>query len=129
MPKVSILLITYNHGAYIAEAIESILNQLTSYTYVIHVIEDCSTDNTQEVVMKYVREFPNIVIPHFNEQNIGRLVTQKNFFRGLKKMNGEYFAILEGDDYWSSKFKLQRQVDFLESNPEYVACSHNTIKI
>ncbi|MDA7700417.1 glycosyltransferase [Methylophilaceae bacterium] len=128
-PLVSILLITYNHGKFIAKAIESILEQTTSYTFVIHVIEDCSTDNTQEVVMEYVRKFPRKVVPHFNKKNIGKLVTQKNFFRGLKEMDGKYFAVLEGDDYWSSKNKLQKQVDFLEMNPDYVACAHNTIKI
>lgn len=128
-PKISIMLITYNHGKYIAQALESILMQETEYSYEINVIEDCSTDNTQEVVMRYVEKYPHIVKPFFNKKNIGFKVTQKNFFRGFKTLKGDYIAILEGDDYWSSPQKLQKQIAFLEANPGYAACSHNTIKV
>ena len=127
-PDLSILLITYNHEKYIAKAIESILEQETEYTFQIHVIEDCSTDNTQKVISSYVNKYPKIVIPHFNKKNIGNPVTQKNFIRGLRLMNGKYFAVLEGDDFWTSKDKVQKQINFLELNPDYVATSHNVIK-
>lgn len=128
-PDLSVLLITYNHGKYIGQAIESILAQQTKYSIVIHVIEDCSTDNTQEVVMRYVEKYPDRVIPFFNKKNIGFKVTQKNFIRGLRTMNGKYWAVLEGDDYWSSPHKIEKQIDFLEANADFVACGHNTIKI
>lgn len=128
-PMVSILLITYNHGPYIGQAMESILAQETCYSFKIHVIEDCSTDNTQEVVMRYVQQYPDKVVPFFNEVNIGHEVTQKNFIRGLRTMNGKYWAVLEGDDYWNSPHKLQKQIDFLEANPDFVACAHNTMKV
>ncbi len=128
-PKVSIMLITYNHEKYIAQALESILMQETEYDYEINVIEDCSTDGTQDAVMRYVRQYPDIVKPHFNKKNIGYKVTQKNFYRGFKTLKGDYFAILEGDDYWSSPQKLQKQVSFLEANPDFAACAHNTVKV
>lgn len=128
-PKVSIMLITYNHEKYIAQALESILMQETQYDIEINVIEDCSTDNTQQVVMRYVQLFPDIVKPYFNKKNIGYKVTQKNFIRGFKTLKGDYFAILEGDDYWTSPHKLQKQVEFLEAHPDYVACAHNVIKM
>lgn len=128
-PKISIMLITYNHEKYIAQAIESILMQETEYDYEIVVIEDCSTDKTQEVIMKYVEKYPDKVKPYFNKINLGHKVTQHNFYQGYYRLTGDYMAILEGDDYWTSPHKLQKQVSFLENNPEYVACAHNTIKI
>ena len=128
-PKVSIMLITYNHEKYIAQALESLLMQQTEYDYEINVVEDCSTDRTQDIVMQYVRKYPHIVKPHFNAKNIGYEVTQKNFYRGFFTLTGDYLAILEGDDYWSSPHKLQKQVAFLESNPDFAICACNTVKI
>lgn len=128
-PKVSILLITYNHEKYIAQAIESILMQDTEYSYEINVIEDCSTDRTQEIVIQYVEKYPQIVKPFFNKKNIGHKVTQKNFYRGFKTLTGDYLAILEGDDYWTSPHKMQKQIAFLETHPDFAICAHNTIKV
>ena len=126
-PKVSILVVTYNHVKYIGQALDSILTQKTEYDYVIHVLEDCSTDGTQDVVMRYAREHPGIVKPFLNPRNLGRrkppakgkLNTpskelQKCFYQRLTELDGDYIAILEGDDYWSSPLKLQNQVSFLE---------------
>jgi glycosyltransferase involved in cell wall biosynthesis len=128
-PKVSIMLITYNHEKYIAQTLESILTQETEYDYEINVIEDCSTDGTQDIVMQYAKQYPDKVKPYFNEKNIGFKITQKNSYRGFKTLTGDYIAIIEGDDYWSSPHKLQKQVSFLEDNPGYVACAHNVIKV
>jgi glycosyltransferase involved in cell wall biosynthesis len=128
-PKVSIMLITYNHEKYIAQALESVLMQETEYDYEINVIEDCSTDRTQEIVMEYVRKYPHIVKPHFNAKNIGNRMTQKNFYRGFFTLTGDYLAILEGDDYWSSPHKLQKQISFLEANPDFAICACNTVKV
>ena len=123
------MLITYNHEKYIAQALESILMQETDFDFEINVIEDCSTDRTQEVVMQYVRKYPQIVKPYFNAKNIGFKVTQENAYRGLRTCRGEYLAVLEGDDYWTSPTKLQRQVEFLDANPDFAICAHNTIKM
>ena len=126
-PKVSVMVITYNHAKYIAQALESVLMQETNFDFEINVIEDCSTDGTQEIVMRYVRKYPHIVKPYFNQKNIGFKVTQKNFYRGFKTLTGDYLAILEGDDYWTSPYKLQKQVDFLDANPAFAICAHNTM--
>jgi glycosyltransferase involved in cell wall biosynthesis len=128
-PTVSVMVITYNHAKYIAQALESVLMQETDFDFEINVVEDCSTDGTQEIIMRYVRQYPHIVKPFLNEKNIGFKVTQKNFYRGFHTLTGKYFAILEGDDYWTSPHKLQRQVDFLESNPDFAICAHNTLKV
>ena len=114
-PKVSILVVTYNHVKYIGQALDSILTQKTEYDYVIHVLEDCSTDGTQDVVLRYAREHPGIVKPFLNPRNLGKRnppskgklnlpskTLQKCFYQRLTELDGDYIAILEGDDYWSS---------------------------
>ena len=133
-PKVSILLVTYNHVKFIGQALDSILMQKTEYDYVIHVLEDCSTDGTQDVIMRYVREHPGVVKPFFNAINLGRINPpskrlQDVFYQRLKQLDGDYIAILDGDDYWSSPHKLQSQVSFLEANPDFAAAAHATIKV
>lgn len=127
---ISVMLITYNHEKYIAQALDSILMQETEYEFEIIVIEDCSTDKTRDVIMEYVAKHPGKIKTFFNPTNIGTLdpPQQKVTYEGFKKLTGDYFAILEGDDYWSSPHKLQKQISFLENNPNYIASAHNTIK-
>ncbi len=129
--KLSVMIITYNHAKYIAQAIEGVLNQKTEYLIEIIVIEDCSTDGTQDIILQYQKKHPDIIKSYLNPVNIGTKTppAQKVFFEGFKKLKGEYIAILEGDDYWSSADKVQKQISFLEANKDFVACSHNTIKI
>jgi len=128
-PKVSVMIITYNHEKYIAQALESVLMQETNFEFEINVIEDCSTDRTASIILDYAAKYPNIVKPYLNKKNIGSKVTQKNFIRGFRTLKGEYIAILEGDDYWTSPGKLQKQVDFLDSHPDFAICAHNTVKV
>lgn len=127
-PLVTVMIITYNHARYIGDAIESVLNQKTDFPFNIHVIEDCSTDGTQEILKSYEQRFPDKVKLFLNEKNIGYKVTQKNFIRGFKTLKAKYISILEGDDLWCYDGKLQKQVDFLETHPDFVAHAHNTIK-
>ena len=130
-PIVSIMLITYNHEKYIGKAIESVLMQETEYQFEIVVIEDCSTDRTQEVILRYKEKYPDKIRTYFNPTNIGTLdpPQQKVTYAGFKRLLGDYVCILEGDDYWLSPHKLQRQIRFLEKNPTFAACAHNTIKV
>ena len=130
-PKLSAMIITYNHVKYIAKAIEGILNQKTEYEVEIVIIEDCSTDGTQDIILEYQKKYPDIIKAYLNPVNIGTNdpPPQKVFFEGFKKLKGDYVSILEGDDYWSSPFKVQEQISFLEAHKDFVACSHNTVKI
>ena len=127
-PDISIMLITYNHEKYISDALESILLQKGNFTFEINIIDDASTDGTQQIALDYKNRFPNIINCYFNEINIGHIATQLNTFRGFQTLRGRYFAILEGDDYWLKLNKLQKQLDFLEKNLDYVACAHWTLK-
>jgi glycosyltransferase involved in cell wall biosynthesis len=120
----------FNHESYIREAIEGILKQKTTFLIEVVVGDDFSTDNSLEII----REYKNTTHIHFkilerkigddywqNRQKIGRLY---NFCNIIENCSGKYIALLDGDDFWTDPYKLQKQVDFLEANPEYVGCFH-----
>ncbi len=118
-PLISIFMATYNHAFYISEALDSCLMQKTDFPFEIIVCDDCSNDGTREIVQKYAEKHSNIILS-FQEHNTK---TSKNLLEGLKRIRGKYVAFCEGDDYWISEEKLQKQVDFLEKNPTFsVAC-------
>ena len=118
---VSICCITYNHEKYIAQAMEGFLMQKTNFKYEILVGEDCSTDGTKKIVEQYCRQYPDLIKPVFFEKNVG---ARKNGILTREKATGKYMAFCEGDDYWTDPYKLQKQVDFLENNPDYIICCH-----
>ncbi len=122
--KVSILMVTYNHEKFISQAIESVLMQKVDFEYELIIGEDCSTDNTRQIVIDYQKKYSDrirLLLPNVN------LGAHKNFFNTFKTCQGQYIALLEGDDYWISPDKLQRQVDFLDEHPKYAICFHNAI--
>lgn len=111
--KCSILLVTYNHENYIIQAIESILEQKTTFGFEIVVADDCSNDNTLSIIQQYAQEYPGKFRILEKESNLGITL---NYKRGFAACKGEYIAILEGDDFWTDPLKIQKHVDFLESN-------------
>jgi glycosyltransferase involved in cell wall biosynthesis len=117
--KLSVMMITYNHGRYLAKALDSALSQRANFDYEIVVGEDCSTDGTREVLMNYNRKYPERIVALLRDQNMGAM---RNFEATIASCKGEYVAFLEGDDSWLSTDKLQRQVDFLDANPNYAIC-------
>lgn len=121
---VTIFLVTYNHYDTIEKAIKSIMEQVTAFSYKIVILDDASTDGTSDIVRKYAADYPQIIIPVIREFNIGG---QLNIYNGLKTLDTKYYAILEGDDYWCDKQKLQTQIDILEQNPDCSFCAHNTL--
>ncbi len=122
----SITCITYNHEKYIAQAIESFLMQQTNFPYEIIIGEDCSTDGTRQVILDYCERYPALIKLVTSEKNVG---ARRNGIRIRNEARGKYIAICEGDDYWTDPCKLQKQVDFLEANPDYVLCYHNVNKV
>lgn len=123
-PKVSVMIITYNHERFIARALDSVLSQVGDFDIEVNVMDDASKDGTQDIVRSYALLHPGKINCYFNESNIGHIHTQLNTIRGFKTLRGEYFCLLEGDDYWTSKTKLAEQISFLDNNPRYVACAH-----
>ncbi len=125
-PKVSVLVMTYNHAEYIRHALDSVLMQEVTFAYEILISEDYSTDGTREIVIDYQQRHPDRIRLLLSEENVHN---NSVVARGLAAATGEYIALLDGDDYWTSKHKLQRQVDFLESHPECSLCFHNAIVV
>jgi glycosyltransferase involved in cell wall biosynthesis len=121
IPKVSVHMPAYNHGPYLATAIESALGQKTDFPFEIVIGEDCSQDNTRDVALAYAARHPEIVKVLCHPTNVG---IWENDQRIIASCRGEYIAWLEGDDYWCSGTKLQRQIDLLERAPGLSACFH-----
>ena len=120
-PLVSICTITYNHEAYIEEALDSFLMQETAFPFEMVIDDDCSPDGTANIIQKYIKKYPKIIKANLRKENVGSM---QNFIANMKRAQGKYIAICEGDDYWTDPLKLQKQVDFLEGNPEYSLCFH-----
>jgi glycosyltransferase involved in cell wall biosynthesis len=119
---VSVCVLSYNLEKYISDALDSILSQKVNFKYNIVIGDDCSTDNTHEIIRKYADQHPDKFILLLHDNNLGMLA---NFAKSLKACTGKYIAILDGDDYWTDPLKLQKQVDFLESHPDYSMVFHN----
>ncbi len=122
-PKVAIWMITYNHEDYIAEAIESIMMQKTNFEFKLFIGEDCSTDATKEICLSLWEKYPNNIELILHPYNLGHTKNGRIMYEKVFSSNADYIAMCEGDDYWTDPLKLQKQVDFLELNPEFSICS------
>lgn len=116
---ISIILLTYFHEAYVAQALDSILMQETDLRYEILIGDDASQDRTPEIIQGYAGHYPELIRPILRTENIG---ANKNGFDLCSRAKGKYIAILEGDDFWLAPDKLQKQWEFLEGHQEYIGC-------
>lgn len=124
MIKVSVCITTYNLVRYIQETIDSVLNQKTSFEYEIIIGDDYSTDGTRDILLQYRELYPNKIILHFQEKNVG---VNKNDYDLIRLAKGEYIAWCDGDDYWIDEHKLEKQVQILDSNIGF-SCVHTAWK-
>jgi len=124
--EVSVLIFAYNHERYIAHALDSVLMQEADFDYEIVVLEDCSTDATREIVIAYQKRHPDKIRLRLAEQNE---CSNKPFAEEFQAATAPYIAMLDGDDYWTSPKKLQKQVEFLKAHPECAICFHNAIMV
>lgn len=124
---VSIVCITYNHEKYITDAIESFLQQKTDFKYEIIIHDDASTDQTSEIIKEYETQYPDIIQGIYEKEN----QYSKKKIRFMENVyslcRGRYLAFCEGDDFWIDIGKLQIQVEWMESHPEYSLTSHNAL--
>ncbi len=125
-PKVSVAIVTYNHEKFIARAIDSVLMQKTTFPFELIVADDCSTDATPSIIERFTQEYPDAVRIILRASNVG---VKQNGLDALEACKGDYIALLDGDDYWIDEYKLQKEVDFLEANPEYVLVGGNALAI
>lgn len=123
-PKISVLMITYNHARFIRQALDSVFAQKTDFPYEVVIGDDVSTDGTGVILAEYAKNFPDRIRLLRRTQNIGM---NANFADTLAACRGEYVAVLEGDDFWTDDQKFSRQVGFLDGHPECVSCFHNVI--
>lgn len=117
---VTVCCTTYNHESYVREAIESFLIQETEFPFEIIIHDDASTDGTAAIILEYAERYPRLIrtiIQTENQYSKAGLINPRFVF---PKATGKYLALCEGDDYWMDRRKLQKQVTFLENNPDYV---------
>ena len=126
MIKVSVVILTFNQAAFIGKTIESALNQTTNFDYEILVGDDFSTDGARDIILAYQNRYPDKVKAVLHSKNLGQNGLF-NTIETLKLATGQYIAPLDGDDYWTDPTKLQKQVDFMDSHPDYSACFHNAL--
>ena len=125
---VSIWCLTYNHEKYIRDAIDGFLKQKTNFKYQICIFDDASTDSTQNIINEYVNKFPELFNVCFSGYNTFGKPERSRIIRSFQKKSiiGKYVAYCEGDDFWINPNKLQIQVDFMDSHPECMLCSHSS---
>lgn len=123
-PLVSISCTTYNHAPFIRQCLDGFVIQKTLFPFEILIHDDASTDGTQDIIAEYEKKYPDIIKPIYQQDNQYSKGIPIGVTFNFPRAHGKYIAMCEGDDYWTDPLKLQKQVDFLESHPDYVMCSH-----
>jgi glycosyltransferase involved in cell wall biosynthesis len=123
-PIVSVIVVTYNHEAYIAQNIEGILAQDCDFPIELIIGEDHSNDRTLEICLRFQREYPEVIRVVTGQENIG---IGGNYLRVLGRARGKYLAFCEGDDYWIDPGKLTKQVALMEQWPDTTLCGARTL--
>ena len=122
-PLVSIIIISYNHERYIESAINGALAQITDFPIEIIIYDDASLDGTQEIIKKYARKYPNIIVPLLQKENLWlEKGVNGTMTIAWPSARGKYFSLCEGDDYWIDPQKIQKQVDVFREFPDTVIC-------
>lgn len=123
-PLVSICTAVYNHEPYLRKCFDGFLMQKTNFAFEVLVHDDASTDNSAEIIREYTEKHPEIFKPIYQKENQYSKGVKVSATYQFPRAKGKYIALCEGDDYWTDPLKLQKQVDFLETHPDYVMCSH-----
>lgn len=122
---VAIHCLVYNHEPYLRDCLEGFVMQKTNFPFVAVIHDDASTDASAAIIREYEEKFPNIIKPIYENENLYK--KNKHLLRqimnaAIDATAAKYVAMCEGDDYWTDPLKLQKQVDFMEANPEYGLC-------
>ena len=125
--KVSVLCLAYNHEKYIRKTLEGFVMQKTNFAFEVLVHDDASTDSTADIIREYEKKYPEIIKPIYQIENQHSKKTPITRTYLLPNAKGKYLAWCEGDDFWTDPNKLQKQVDFLDDNPEYTVCANKAI--
>ena len=122
---VSICVLSYNHEKYLRDCLDGVVMQKTTFSIEAWVHDDASTDSSADIIKEYQQKYPDIIKPILQKENQyskkeGSILAKFVY----PKCSGKYIALCEGDDYWTDPYKLQKQVDFLESHPDFSMCCH-----
>ena len=123
-PMVSVAMIAYNRAPYIAQAIRRVVEQRVDFPIELIITDDCSTDGTLEIARQWADRYPEVVKVYKNPVNLG---LQRNYLEAFSHCTGRYLAICDPDDYWCSRDKLQRQVEYMEAHPECAITFHRVV--
>lgn len=124
---VSVICNTFNHGKYVRDALEGFVSQKTNFMFEVLVHDDASSDNTADIIREYEAKYPEIIKPIYQAENqYSKGVKVTRTFQ-VPRIKGKYIAFCEGDDYWTDPLKLQKQLDFMEANPDYSMCASSTV--
>ena len=126
-PLVSIVCLTYNEEEFVRDTLDNFLSQDTNFCYEVLVYDDASQDHTPEILQEYADKYPDVFrLTLYKENNFQKGLGFFGLREGFREAKGKYIAYCEGDDYWCDNEKLQKQVDFLDSHPEFEVCAHET---
>jgi glycosyltransferase involved in cell wall biosynthesis len=124
--KASVLITVYNREKFITQAVESAVHQQTDFAYEVVIGDDCSTDRTREILLRLRDTYPGKIRLLLWKRNVGCV---RNLADTLQVCGGEYVALLDSDDYWTCRGKLQRQVALLDAHPEFSSCAHEAVVV
>lgn len=122
-PKLTVIVVTYNHCKYIARCLDSILSQKTNFDFVITVVDDCSTDGTSDIIREYASKYNEKINPIIREKNLGVV---DSVYPVLCDVDSEYYFFIDGDDFCIDNNKFQMQVDALDKHKDCSICAHKT---
>lgn len=128
-PKVTIHCLVYNHEPFLRQCLDGLVMQQTNFPFEAIVHDDVSTDGSAAIIREYAEKYPDIIKPIFETEN--QYPKHDGSLRRIMNAHtrGKYVAYCEGDDYWTDPLKLQKQVDFLESHPDYSICYHKVATV
>lgn len=124
-PLVSVVCDVFNHEPFIEDALKGFVMQETNFPFEVLIHDDASTDESARLIQRYADRYPHLIKPIYQKENQYSQGVSIWLTYQFSRVKGKYIALCEGDDYWTDPHKLQKQVDFLETNPEYTLCFHN----